>query len=148
MADVTDWAAWPEAAADQRPKRLPHTGAIGKDAVEILRAKGWDPIDVRVMPNASDAERGTALKATLEGIRLGTIDVDHKMHKFLLLEAQALGLTSARGPQEDKPKDEVDKTSLKSIFGVMVEKPPALFRETRKTGRPPGSKTKAEENQA
>ena len=140
-----EWHTWPDVPEKQRPKRLPHAGAIDKDAVEILRTKGWEPIDVRLLPNASDAERGSALKATLEGIRFGTIACEASMQKFLDLEARSLGLTSNRAPADDKPQEDVDKSSLRSIFGEIVEKPPALYRPVKKTGRPPGSKTKKEE---
>lgn len=136
------FASWPVVPAEQRPKRLPHIGAITESDSAMLQAKGWEPIDVRLMPNATDAERGMSLKATLEGIRLGTIEAEPKIQKFLDLEARALGLTSARGPSEDKPKDEIDKESLSTIFGAMLDTKPTLLKETKKTGRPPGSKTK------
>lgn len=142
-ASVSVWASWPDVPVESRPKRLPHAGGISSEEIELLASKGWAPLDVRLMPADSDAQRGSCLKAWLEGIRLGTIEADGKIQRFLDLEARALGLTSAtRNPSEDKPKDEIDKGSLKSIFGDMLKDKPSLLQETKKTGRPPGSKSK------
>lgn len=139
---ASPWNEWPDVPPDQRPKRLPHAGAIGKSDQDILKEKGWDPVDIRLLPNTTDVQRGEALKACLEGIRLGTIAPDKSVTKFLELEARALGLTTNRPPQEDKPKDSIGKASIGEIFGNLVDKAPQMFQPTRKTGRPPGSKAK------
>lgn len=85
---MPDWDTWPDVPDNLRPKRLPHNGLVDKVAGELLRGKGWDPIDVRLMSANSDAERGMCLKAFLEGVRLGTIEMDFKLQKFLDLEAR------------------------------------------------------------
>lgn len=139
----SSWNDWPDVPADQRPKRLPHAGIIGKDAAALMRQKGWDPIDIRLLPNSTDVERGICLKACLEGVRLKTIEADASLQRFLDLEARALGLTSNREQREDKPKDAIDKDSMQTIFeGMLAGKAPELFQPTKKTGRPPGSQNK------
>ena len=122
---MSRWVEWPDVPQDMRPKRLPHAGSISGDDLTLLEGKGWAPIDVRLMAADSDAQRGSCLKAWLEGIRIGTIKADASLQRFLDLEARALGLTSAtRNPSEERPKDEIDKASLSTIFGEMIKGKP------------------------
>jgi len=139
------WADWPNVPLEQRPKRLPHSCVLSEDDLELLASKGWQPLDVRLIPNGNDAERGEALKAWLEGIRLGTINADKDLLRFLDLEARALGLTSNRVQNEVARRGEIDVGSLESIFGGLVDKAPAMFKAEKKNGRPPGSKTRPKE---
>ena len=140
------WEDWPAVPEDQRPKRLPHSTVLRLEDQELLAAKGWRPMDVRLLPNNNDAERGEALKAWLEGIRMGTIEADAKLLRFLDLEARSLGLTSNRAQTDSVRRGgEIDTGSLESIFGGLVDKPPDMFKPNKLTGRPPGSKTRPKE---
>jgi hypothetical protein len=98
------FAAWPIVPTEDRPKRLPHTGLVNALDAEQLRAKGWDPQDVRLMPNRTDADRAECLKAYLEGIRLGTIEPNPKLSKFIEAELRTYGLSQGKAPAGPKSK--------------------------------------------
>lgn len=91
----TEFKDWPDVPVDQRPKRLFHRGIVGEWELP-LRVKGWDPVDVRLLPNATDHDRAEALKAWLEGIRYGTIEADPKQAKWLELESRVYGLHAGK----------------------------------------------------
>lgn len=87
---------WPEVPENQRPKRLPHRG-LDYNTITHLKSRGWDPQDVRLMPNVTDGDRAEALKAWLEGIRYGTIEADPKAAKWIELESRVYGLHAGKG---------------------------------------------------
>lgn len=93
----SEFLHWPEVPEEQRPKKVYHRGLIKPEWAAILHNKGWDPIDVRLLPNATDTDRAEALKAWLEGIRYGTIEADPKQAKWLELEARVYGLHAGKG---------------------------------------------------
>jgi hypothetical protein len=87
---------WPEVPPAMRPKKLPHHG-LDKATIDALKNLGWDPQDVRLLPNITDGDRAEALKAWLEGIRYGTIIMDPKAAKWLELESRVYGLHAGKG---------------------------------------------------
>lgn len=86
--EPSDLLTWPVVPPEQRPKRLFHAGIVDKKADEYLISVGWLPIDVRLLPNETDDEKRYALKAWLEGIRFGTIELDPRLSKWLELESK------------------------------------------------------------
>ena len=92
---------WPEAPPDERPKSLFFNKAVPTEVGEVLQARGWKVVDVRTLANKSDGDRAEALKANLEGIRLGTIDAEKDRLRWLELEAKVYGLLTGK----DKIKD-------------------------------------------
>ena len=96
-----DLHLWPEAPPDERPKSLFFNQAVPADVGEVLQARGWKVVDVRTLANKSDGDRAEALKANLEGIRLGTIHADKDRLRWLELEAKVYGLLTGK----DKIKD-------------------------------------------
>src|SRR3990167_97028 len=104
-----NWDEWPEAPVEDRPKKLPHAGGIPSWDYEKLLSKGWAALDVRLMPNETDAQRAEAVKSWLEGVRMGVIEADAKLLKFIELECKVYGLSAGKTPAEDNKKKHVDK---------------------------------------
>jgi hypothetical protein len=89
---MIDVATWPEAPIEERPKPLYVDETLADIDIATLSARGWVVIDVRSMPNKSDADRLAGLKAKLEGIRLGSITAPTKNAlDTLKLEASVVG---------------------------------------------------------
>jgi hypothetical protein len=109
VKDPTDLLHWPEVPPDQRPKKLFHSGLIKPDIDKVLREKGWDPVDVRLISNITDDDRRAALKAWLEGIRFGTIEVDPRNAKWMELETKVYEIHKGVATKIDKDEDS-DKT--------------------------------------
>jgi hypothetical protein len=65
-------------------------------ALAALERKGWLPVDVRLIGEDSDGDRAEAVKAYLEGVRMGSIAPDSALLRFLELEAKVYGLTSGK----------------------------------------------------
>jgi hypothetical protein len=87
--DVTNW---PEAPQDEQPKALYIAEALSTDEVTQLNARGWEVIDVRTMPNKTDADKWASVKATLEGVRARSITGMTKIDlEALKLEAASVG---------------------------------------------------------
>lgn len=87
-----DTVTWPEAPEEDRPKPLYIREALTVVEVEQLETKGWEVVDVRTMPNKTDADRWASVKATLEGVRAGSITGLTKLDvETLKLEAASVG---------------------------------------------------------
>jgi hypothetical protein len=111
------FASWPVVPEALRPKKLYHAGLIEATQKALLEARGWGPVDVRVMPNKTDKDRAENLKAWLEGIRFGTIEVDPRIHKMIELEARVYSMTSGKGPAGKRSEDlHSDKDSTDFIL--------------------------------
>jgi len=147
-----DFIGWPEAPEDERPKKLPVDFALEKKDAAALIAKGWEPIDVRVLPNKTDGDRAEAVKAYLEGARLGTITLTAPQIRHLELEAKIYGLLSVRNSATlnvEKPEsdalDALLSFSSPRAAPAAVQKivtSPEQVKQPRKNGRPKGSKDK------
>jgi hypothetical protein len=93
---------FPEVPAEMRPKVLYHTLALGEAELSLLRSKGWTPTDVRLLPANTDSERSTRVKAYLEGLMYGTIELTNsKMFDILELEAKSCGDIGNKTSQGD-----------------------------------------------
>ena len=96
------WRVWPEAPAEERPKALYVYETLPEIVSAWLKSKqGWDVLDVRVMPNQSDADRAEGVKAFLEGVRVGSIEPGKEQLRYLELEARICGLLSNRSRADD-----------------------------------------------
>jgi hypothetical protein len=88
-AQETKMITLPVVPHDRRPAFVYHDGKLDvHDAVD----KGWTPVDVRLMPKRTDQEKCDVVKAWLEGMRFGTVDVDTKRLRAIELEARVLGM--------------------------------------------------------
>jgi hypothetical protein len=123
--DLGNWRGWPEAPAEERPKAL----FVYETVPDIARAwlehkQGWKLIDVRVMPNTSDADRAEGVKAFLEGVRVGSIEPGKDQLRYLELEARICGLLSNKSRADDMVPKVKDATLDKMLdFGKKRMRP-------------------------
>jgi hypothetical protein len=110
-----DIGDWPEVPQELRPKPLYVREQLASNEKEVLEKRGWNLIDVRILPARTDGERAEAVKATLEGIRQGSITniTDASIVRFLELETKIYGMTNNKdGPGkqfvEQKANDSLD----------------------------------------
>jgi hypothetical protein len=102
-ADLAE--TWPDAPSDERPKNLFVDYTVCQDVRLVLFGRGWKVRDTRILPNKTDADRAEALKAVLEGIRVGTILPDKDRMRWIELEAKVYGLLTGKDKLADtKPK--------------------------------------------
>lgn len=99
---------WPEVPLEQRPQRLYVNESPDQVTKISLEALGWQVVDVRVLPNRTDADRIEAWRCYLEGVRLGSIEVDSKLKPFIELEAKSHGKSVAvKAKDEDEDVDAI-----------------------------------------
>ena len=111
MSDSIDFMSWPCVPEALRGKPLYHAGLDNAEEAALVMG-GWKPIDVRLLPSGSDEDRAQAVKAWLEGVRLGSIVPARGVTKFVELEARIYGLLEAKKRLSDTaPMDgeDVDK---------------------------------------
>lgn len=111
---------WPDVPAEMRPKKLFVDMSIEPQELAEFGTKGWFIVDVRLLPNLTDADRAESVKATLEGVRVGSIKCDPRKLKYFELEARVYGLHNTK-QASDKVKhkaieEDVDVTKLFSDF--------------------------------
>lgn len=104
---------WPRLPSSQPARALYVNEVEEPDTVADMSEKGWEILDVRVMPCTNMVERQRIVLAWLEGIRSQTIVPHAKMLDFLDLEAQITGLKTGKQQVEDK---KVDKGTLASLL--------------------------------
>jgi len=123
--DLGKWRGWPEAPAEERPKALFVYETVPDVSKAWLQHKqGWDVIDVRVMPNSSDADRAEGVKAFLEGVRVGSIEPGKDQLRYLELEARICGLLSNKSRADDMVPTVKDATLDKMLdFGKKRMRP-------------------------
>jgi len=148
MNDPSLLLRWPSVPEEQRPKKLFHAGLVTPEVDVVLIAKGWLPVDVRLLPNRTDVDRAESLKDWLEGVRLGTIEPDPKAAKFVELEARVYGLAQGKGPtgkRSSEPESDVNASRLdaKSVlesFGTSrpfsMSADERITASKKKNGRP------------
>jgi hypothetical protein len=116
MSDLQfDFDDLPVVPEDQRPRRLYVAQTLSSDAQLGAKARGWEVIDVRVLPSFSMEERRTAVLAYLEGSRCGSLALARSQLDALELEAKACGILGTKGLDE-KPKEEIDEEDLLALL--------------------------------
>jgi hypothetical protein len=145
--EPTDLLQWPVVPPEQRPKKLFHAGLVDKKADEYLIGAGWLPIDVRLLPNETDEHRRYALKAWLEGIRFGTIELDPRLAKWLELESKVYEIHKGvpEKPKDD-PSNRSDSQSTTFLLSFGTDRPYSTSWDEKlaKTKRKGGRKSKAD----
>ena len=103
---------WPDAPQEGRPKFLYVNKKVNITEVLELHDRGWLVCDVRALPARSDYERSEAVKAYLEGVRVGSIKPDDDVLKYVNLEAKICGLlekgTLSKDDGGNKGKDDME----------------------------------------
>jgi len=114
-----DFSQWPVVPQEQRPKKLFYLGALDEEQALALTAAGWQPVDVRLLPQTTDDEQIAAIKAWLQGVRLGSIEAKASQVRFCELEGKVYGALSAKKASNDAPvmrKDDLD--SILNFGGI------------------------------
>jgi hypothetical protein len=104
---------WPKAASAGQCLYIAEQ--LDEATLLSLVAKGWVVIDVRTMPNSTDADRAASLRCWLEGLRVGTITVSKDRYKFVELEARTLGVLNTKTASDGKRNQEQELDPLEAL---------------------------------
>lgn len=117
---------FPNVPKAQRPKPLYVDNNVPAEDVKAFKELGWEVIDVRLMPNRSEAVR-----ATLEGIRTGTVAYTKELLGFLQLEARIEKLLLNRDADEAEEASVFEDGDFDAIlsFGTPIELPEKLIKK-------------------
>jgi hypothetical protein len=108
---------WPEVPKSERPRRVAHNGQFSAALVKLLAERGWELVHVKLLAGAE------AVRLTLEGMRLGTIDVTQNAIRALELEARIHGLLNKEPPQpKEKKVMDGDVEQLLMSIGTTLNK--------------------------
>ena len=132
--EVIDWTLWPSVPQAKRQKKLFLASTLTEAQAATLTAKGWDLVDIRLLPAETDEERGAGLKACLEGIRLGSIVATDGVAKYIELEAKIYGLLSQK---EQVTTKQLDAATLQELLSVGAE-----WTSTNTQAKPSSKKSK------
>lgn len=116
-----------------RPLFLRHT--LDVEGYTIVTGKGWIPTDVRLIKDPQEA-----IKATLEGARIGVIALSDEDLANLMAEAKVYGLLTSKKTEEEAPstektiKEEDDLESILS-FGRSARRGTENQSENKKKDR-------------
>ena len=121
---------WPEVPGEYQPKRMYVSRTLTPLELEVLEKKGWAPMDVRLLPNRTDADKAESIKAWFEGVRLNSIEADSKVLKLIELEAKTYGLIGTKTISDKKGEDENisldEMLDFKSTRAKLKSKPTQL----------------------
>lgn len=139
MIDFQDWPA------PEQPGQKLYVAAGTLDSKPVLQAAGWLVVDVRTLPNHSDAARAESLRCWLEGLRVGSIESNNALLKVLELEAKTLGVlntktasdSSKTKTQELDPLEALNFKSARAFKGTYLEG--AENAAGKRAGRPRGT---------
>lgn len=110
-----DVESWPPVPSADRPKPLYVNETLAPEAEATLTQRGWQIVDVRLLPDHSDQERAAAIQATLTGLRVGSIPNRAGLKEYLELEGKTCGLIGNKEPA--KPQTEnLDKQTLGELL--------------------------------
>jgi hypothetical protein len=149
MEDIENLLNFPEVPTISRPRPLYVAVSIPADCYQVLKEKGWQIIDIRTMPMKTDTERADAVKACLEGVRVGSLFFSKEQRDLLELEAKICGLLSNKEPLGDRSNQIFENADLEEILNFGIDgtakkseapKPVAEIKEPEKraSGRPRG----------
>lgn len=129
---------WPEVPKELRPKSLFIKISIPEDEVQSLQEKGWRVQDVRLMATTTDGERSEAVKATLEGIRVGSIIEGAKdsIVRFLELEARVCGMTNNKDSPNSSIKAKRSEETVETLLDFAQLDSDTFIEVKRSRGRP------------
>jgi len=133
---------WPTVPVEQRPQVLYHNTSLTPQEDELLRNKGWIPVDTRLMSSRTDQERIDSIKAVLEGIRRGTIDGDKTLKDFLDIESYTVGIKGKGAQAKDVGDFGAGEIDVLLDFGggrtsqTFKDKLKALDSEPKKVKKP------------
>lgn len=143
MQILLDPADWPDVPAASRPARLYVDQNLSDEAKQAFTVKGWEVVDVRLLPYSSDQERSVAIQAILAGLRVGSIATRTGLREYLELEGKSCGLIGNKEPA--KPQDDVlDRQTMDSLLtfnasraGMGVQTTLSTIKDTKQAAPPP-----------
>jgi len=110
------WRRWPGAPEDERPKALYVSDVLPEKVSSWLEEQqGWLIVDVRTMPNKTDGDRADAVKAFLEGVRVGSIEPGKEQLRYIELESKICGLLSNKQRADDY-RPALDEETLDKVL--------------------------------
>ena len=107
---------WPKVPEEFRPKVLFVDSDPGRYVRDILSGRGWRLVDVRELPNATDADRSEGVKAYLEGVRSGTMRPNKEVLSHVELEAKIFGLVGTKDPSMGQNQARLDTQDIDTIL--------------------------------
>jgi len=118
---MSDLLQLPDIPQHLRPKKLPVNKTLTEDLKLTLEQRGWEIYDVRTLGGAD------AVKATLEGVRLGSIETTNL--RELELEAKIYGLL--RGEEKEKAPEKKQEMSKEETLKMLLD-----FQNPKYGGKP------------
>jgi hypothetical protein len=115
-----DVESWPIVPSEQRPKKFYTSQNLNIEEIANLSEKGWQVVDVRLMPETDDRERQEGVRAWLWGLTNGTIPNTKAILDVLDLRAKACGLVGNKEAALEKPK--MEKAELDGLLDVGVNR--------------------------
>ena len=104
------------APVDEQPKALYVSDGLPPKVASWLESRqGWSIVDVRTMPNQTDGDRAEAVKAFLEGVRIGSIEPGKGQLRYIELESKICGLLSNKQRADDY-KPTLDEETLDKVL--------------------------------
>lgn len=92
-----DARSWPRVPKQEFGKKPLYVGEnLTSEDEDVLAQLGWKVVDVRLLPNDTDADRAMAVKSWLEGFRQGSIEVTPRRLEAIELEAKVYKLLTQK----------------------------------------------------
>lgn len=107
---------WPEVPVESRPRKLFVNELVDKSVSVILSARGWQVVDVRILPGDNDVERSEAVQATLSGARTGSIILSSQQLRGVEIAARACGLV---GNKETVAPEAIEDTTSADVMDLL-----------------------------
>lgn len=130
-----DWASVPGFDPDdpqnESMRYVFHQTNLRADQIEALAAKGWVAVDVRLMPDENDRDQRDRIKATLAGVRQGSIELSNVQLRALAEEMKIFKLN--KGDEEDLEMDLSESEDLEQILDLTGNSPAARITNRRFT---------------
>lgn len=119
----------PENPRNDAMRYLYHQSNLTERQIEELEAKGWVPIDVRLMPDDDDADKKAQIKATMAGVRQGSIELNTTQLRMLSEEMKVFKLN--KGDEAEVEVNMQDSEDLEQILELTGNSPQAKMAGRR-----------------
>jgi hypothetical protein len=128
----TPASSWPLVPKDQQPKPLYLAEVLEPADEELLRDRGWRPMDVRLLAGKTLPERQARCLAWFEGLMAGSIDKAASNLAILELEAKACGLTSLKELPKEEDDGKLKEETIDEILGQVTSRRGNLSLQNKK----------------
>lgn len=141
-APFLDWGSVPgfdpENPRTEDMRYVFHMTNLTPEQIEELEDKGWVPVDVRLMPDDTDDDKRAQIKATLSGIRHGSIEFNSTQMRMLSEEMKIFKLNKGEEASTDvqDPAEAEDLEAILELTGNSPQAKIALRRYTDEENQP------------